>query len=215
MADHPADGGGVPGAQRDFEQALQPLAGRHVTVVVTGSLSAAFLPYWLNFVSGLPARPELRVLLTRTASTMVSPRAVSALLGRPVEMDAWDDPGSGEARHVELAEWTDAFIVHPCTFSYLGRLAAGLADTPAQLALQCSTVPAVVCPALPPGTLDSPVYQRHVAAVAERGAVTVLPPILGVSAATGRREGLPPAHFPVALAAAAAALAGAQGAADG
>lgn len=193
-------------ALQEYEQALEPLAGRHVTLVVTGSISAAFLPYWLNFVGGLPARPELRVLLTRTASTMVSPRAVSALLGRPAEIDAWDDPDSGEATHVELAEWSDAFLVYPCTFSYLGRLGAGLADTPAQLALQCSRVPAVVCPALPPGTLDSPAYHRHVAGLAERGAVTVLPPILGISAATGRREGLPPTHFPIALAAVAAAL---------
>lgn len=193
--------------QAELVEALSPLAGRHVTLVVTGSLSSSFLPYWLNFVTGLPSAPELQVLLTRTAATMVSPRTVSSLLGRPVQIDAWDEGDrEGHARHVEMADWTEVFVVHPCTFSYLGRLAAGLADTPAQLAFQCSTAPAVVCPALPPGTLESRVYDRHLADLGRRGGVTVLPPTPGISAATGRAEGLPPAYFPVALAAAAVAL---------
>lgn len=196
------------GPAREFAEALAVLGGRRVALVVTGSLSAAYLPYWLGFVQQLPQPPELRVLLTRSATGMVSPAAVSALLGREAELDVWDAAGTGHAAHVELAGWAEGFVVHPCTFSYLGRVANGLADTPGQLALQCTTTPVVLCPALPPGTLDSPAYHRHRALLDERPDVTMLDPVLGQSAATGRTEGLPPAPFPVALATLAGLLAG-------
>lgn len=194
------------GPQAELAEALEPLRGRRVTLVVTGSLSAAYVPYWVNYVNMLPTRPELRVLMTRTATTMVSPSTVSALLGREVELDAWDPEGSSHPTHVELAMETDVFLVHPCTFSYLGRLAAGLADTPTQLAIACSTKPVVVCPALPPGSLQSHAYARHLEDLDRRGGVTVLPPVPGTSAATGKREGLPAAPFPIALVAVANAL---------
>lgn len=191
-----------PGSAEHFARALAALEGRRLALVVTGSLSAAYLPYWLNYTSGLAHPPRLRVLLTRSAAGMVSPTAVRALTAGEVDLDTWDDAAEGHAPHVELAEWAEAFLVHPCTFSYLGRLAQGLADTPGQLAMQCSPAPKVLCPALPPGTLGSPAYQAHLRTLADqRPDVTVLEPTEGVSATTGRREGLPPAHFPVALAA--------------
>ncbi|MQW77542.1 flavoprotein [Nocardioides sp. dk4132] len=194
-----------------IEEAIAQLGGRRISLVVTGSLSAAYLPYWLNYLRDLRERPDLRVILTRSATTMVSRQVVTALLRAPVMIDSWDEAAPGHATHVELAETTDAFLVHPCTFSYLGRLAAGLADTPAQLAIQCSTAPLVVCPALPPGTLESAAYRRHLATLADRDALTVLPPVPGISSATGRREGLPPAPFPMALAAVAGLLADRDG----
>ncbi|SDP74842.1 Flavoprotein [Actinopolyspora xinjiangensis] len=193
-------------AASEFAEILATLEGRRVVVVVTGSLSAAYLPYWLGFVNRLPHPPQLRVRLTRTATSMVGTAAVTALLGRPTELDSWDDAASGSTAHVELAEWADAFLVHPCTFSYLGRVANGLADTPTQLALQCTTSPVVLCPALPPGTLDAPAYKEHLERLTGRPDVTVLDPGTGVSTATGRREGLPPAPFPVGLASVATAL---------
>lgn len=182
--------------------ALHGLDGRRIAIVATGSLTAAHLPYWLTYVGETGARPEVRVLLTRSATRMVSPTVVSSLLGRPVEIDAWpDDEVLDHAPHVELAEWADGFLVHPCTFSYLGRLATGLADTPAQLAMQCSVAPKVVCPSLPPGATGAPAYQAHAEALTARPDVVLLPPGRGRSATTGRDDALPPAHFPLALAA--------------
>lgn len=190
----------------EFAEVLATLGGRRVVVVATGSLSAAYLPYWLGFVNGLPHPPELRVHLTRTATSMVGTAAVTALLGRPAELDSWEAAAAGSAAHVELGEWADAFLLHPCTFSYLGRVANGLADTPAQLALQCTSAPVVICPALPPGTHEAPAYREHLDRLSRRRNVTVLDPVTGVSTATGRQEGLPPIPFPVALASVAQAL---------
>lgn len=198
----------------DFAQRFRHVEGKKIALVVTGSLSAAYVPYWINFVRGLDLDVELRVLLTRTAETMVSPRTLSALLGRPVERDAWDESDPGHAPHIELTEWADGVLVHPCTFSYLARLATGLADSPAMLALQCSDVPLVVCPALPPGGDRSPAYRRHLRLLGERPDTLAVPPTSGQSAATGRSDGLPPAHFPDGLEALSALIARREGSGD-
>lgn len=196
------------GSAAHFEQALGRLGGRRVVLVVTGSLSAAFTPYWINYVSGLPRPPRLRIAVTRSATRMVSPSVLAALADDDVLVDDWDQAADGAAPHVDLAEWAEAFLVHPCTFATLGRIAQGLAETPVQLAMQTSAAPKIVCPALPPGTPSAPAYAAHLATLERtRPDVVVLPPTEGVSAATGRREGLPPAHFPVALAAVSEALA--------
>lgn len=184
--------------------ALQGLSGRRIALVATGSLSAAYLPYWMSYLANLEnigAHPEVRILLTRTATRMVSPGVVSALLERPAELDVWPDDDFEHAPHVELAEWADGFLVHPCTFSYLARIAAGLADTPAQLAMQTSHAPKVICPALPPGTTGAPAYHQHLDALKARTDVVLLPPGRGRSATTGRDDALPPAEFPLAIAA--------------
>lgn len=189
---------GTPDLKEIFA-GYEPLRGRNVALVVTGSLSASFAPYWVNFVRNLELGLNLRVIVTGTAETMVSPRVLSALSGSSVQVDRWVDDDSGHAPHIELAQWADAVLVHPCTFSYLAKLAVGLADTPTMLAIQCSSLPLVVCPALPPGGDGSPSYARHVAALGERPATRVLPPSVGSSAATGKQDGLPPAPFPDAL----------------
>lgn len=183
------------------------LDGVNLLVVATGSISVAFMPYWVNWLRIVEPGASTRIVLTPTARRFVSPEALAALLGAPVEVDSWDgspEDGSG-AQHVDLARWADAVLVYPCTFSYLARLALGSGDSPSMLALQSTSVPVVVCPALPPGTADGWAYPRHVAVLEERG-VTVLPPVRARSVTTGEHDAASPAPFPAAVDAVAAAL---------
>lgn len=202
-----------PDQLAELRGTLGALEGRRLALVVTGSLSAAYLPYWLTFVHQLDLSIDLRIYLTRTATGMVSRQTVSAMADRPALIDEWEPADeSSHAPHVELTSWADGFIVHPCTFSYLARLANGMGDSPTVLALQCSTAPTVLCPALPPGGLDSPAYARHLDVLRERPHVVVLPPVRGRSATTGQQDAHPPAHLPGALVALADRLQAASGA---
>jgi len=200
-----ASGPGTPGTTPGAPTAQ--LDGVNLLVVATGSISVAFMPYWVNWLRIAEPGATTRIVLTPTARRFVSAEALSALLGAPVEDDTWDgapEDGSG-AQHVDLARWADAVLVHPCTFSYLARLATGSGDSPSMLALQSTAAPLVVCPALPPGTADGWAYPRHVAALEERG-VTVVPPVVARSVTTGEHDAASPAAFPAAVAAVAAAL---------
>lgn len=196
----------VEGSPAAILPELRPLAHRHLLVVATGSISVSFLPYWVNWMRVALPDTAVRLVLSTTAQRFVSAEALAGLRGAAVEFDRWDSeeraPADG-GLHVDLADWAQAVLVHPCTLSFMARLASGAADSPAMLALQCIRAPIVVSPSLPPGAEDSWAYNHHRDALSERGMV-VTKPVPGRSAATGRLEASAPAHFPDAVAALAA-----------
>lgn len=178
---------------------LEPLRGKRLLLVVTGALSASFTPYWVNWLHSLDLGITLRIVMTRSAERFVSPVVLSALVGRPVEPDTWHEKSEG-ILHVDLADWADAIIVHPCTFDYMSRIATGRGDSPSALALQSTGAPTVLCPALPPGTVRGEAYESHRRSIESRRAMIVATPTVGISASTGRHDASPPMHFPIALA---------------
>jgi hypothetical protein len=161
---------------------------RRLLVFGTGSLAAAFLPWWINWVRLAYPALELRMVVTRSAERFVSRHALTALAGLAVPLDVWpnehDEPVPGSV-HVEYATWPDAIAVYPATFHFLARFAAGLADTPMMLALQTTAAVVGVAPAVPPGAVDSFSYRRHLAVLAKHPNTTVVTPREGRSAHTG------------------------------
>ncbi|MDU0301743.1 flavoprotein [Streptomyces sp. PAL114] len=176
--------------------------GRRLVLVVTGALSAAHTPFWLNWLrTGYP-ETSLRVLTTRSAGRFVTRQALTSISGTVAESDEWPQEPAAHAPHVELAEWADTFVVAPATLNFCSRLAGGLADSPAVLALQCTTAPVAVAPSLPPGGLTSWAYRRACAALEEMPHVSVVPPVPGLSTTTGRRDAALNAPMPSVIAAA-------------
>ncbi|MFJ9543433.1 flavoprotein [Streptomyces sp. NPDC101225] len=173
--------------------------GERLVVMATGGIQTTLLPTWLDWLRTHYPATQVRCVLTSSALRFTTPLACSVFNGgrRPFT-DRWDQDVD-HAVHVELAEWSDGIIVHPATFHTVTRLALGITDTPMTLALQCTSAPVVVCPALPPGGADSPAYRAHAATLAERPHTTVLPPTQGVSASTGHTQIGTAAFFPHAL----------------
>jgi phosphopantothenoylcysteine decarboxylase/phosphopantothenate--cysteine ligase len=139
------------------------------------------------------------VALTRQATTFVAPAALTAIGGTPLIHDAWPTEPQTTAPHVELADWPEAVAVFPATFHFVSRLALGLADTPVMLALQCTTAPIGLAPALPPGGYESHAFRSHLAALRARPQVVVAEPELGRSITTGRVERSTAAPLPTLL----------------
>ncbi|MGQ4515056.1 flavoprotein [Streptomyces sp. DW26H14] len=175
------------------------LTVERLIVMATGGVQTTLLPTWLDWLRTNYPRTQVRCVLTRSALRFTTLLACSLFGGgRQPFIDTWDQEVD-HAVHVELAEWADGIVVHPATFHTVTRIALGLADTPMTLALQCTSAPVVVCPALPPGGAESPAYRSHAATVADRPRTTVLPPTLGVSATTGQTQIGTAAAFPHAL----------------
>jgi phosphopantothenoylcysteine decarboxylase/phosphopantothenate--cysteine ligase len=186
--DSPAAAGSAPAFQ-----------ARRLLLIGTGAVNAAFLPFWLNWLTLSYPQLECQIVLTRSAEKFVTRSALTALAHREVLLDAWPDEPRVGARHVELVEWADAVTVFPATMHFLGRLALGMADTPALLALQCTPAPIALAPALPPYGWQSPAATAHVAALRERRNVVVVPPRPGPSVTTGRHDAWVPPPFPTVL----------------
>ncbi|GAA0913018.1 flavoprotein [Virgisporangium aurantiacum] len=180
-----------------------PFGARRLLLFGTGSLSVAFLPWWVTWLRTAYPALEVRTVVTRSAQRFVSRHALTALAGQAVPLDAWpderDEPVPGPV-HVDYASWPDAIAVYPATFHFLARFALGLADTPMLLALQTTAAVVGVAPAVPPGAVDSFTYRRHLAALARRPNTTVAGPVEGRSAHTRDRAIGTAAPLPVLLA---------------
>lgn len=185
------------------------LDGHRIVVVATGAPGTAFLPSWVTWLPQVAPSAELRLVLTRSARSFVGVAALRAFTGDEPLIDSWDEAGSGPL-HVELAQWADGWLVHPATMHFVSRLAAGLCDSPAMLAMQGTRVPIVVAASAPPGFVHSPVWEGYLRAFEHRPNVQLLTPLAGISTHDSSLVGSPPAIFPHAAAALSTALTGAE-----
>ena len=91
---------------------------------------------------------ELQVIMTKNATSLVSPRLFSALTGRRVIIDLFEDEIPDEIAHVELAREASLLLVAPATANMIGKFASGIADdflSTFHLAAKC---PILIAPAM-------------------------------------------------------------------
>lgn len=168
-------------------------------VVITGSINASFAPQWAAWLRSLRPKLDLRIVVTRSAERFVTRTGISVVADTSALLDEWDDRAHPGSMHTALAKWAEAVVIYPATFHYLARLSLGLADTPSLLAIQCTQVPVVVAPALPPGGWESPAVTEHVERLSKRANVSVITPLRGFSFTTGDVNGYYPPPFPRVL----------------
>lgn len=156
-----------------------------ILVGISGSIGVLGIHSYLLDLRSQPEVEEVRVIMTPTAARFVSPRAIEAILGQTVHVDAWSDSGPMTSPPILLKD-IDLYLVAPASATTLSRCAAGLAET---LVAHCylSFVGAVAfAPAMAPEMLEHPATQRNLSHLKEFGA-TILPCGMGYSAATGKR----------------------------
>lgn len=91
---------------------------------------------------------EVRVIMTANATRLISPRLFSALTGRRVIVDLFEDEIPDEIAHVELAKEISLLVVAPATANMIGKFASGIADdflSTFHLAVKC---PILIAPAM-------------------------------------------------------------------
>lgn len=155
-----------------------------LVMVITGSLRAAFTPYWINWIRMSRPDIELRLVRTRAARAFVTRPTLQQLVSGAIDDDEWDAEATGPALHIELAMWADAVLVWPATLDYIGRVARGEGDSPSLLMIACSEIPVAIAPALPPGGMEGRTYKRHVMDIERLPGIHIVPPTPAISAAT-------------------------------
>jgi phosphopantothenoylcysteine decarboxylase/phosphopantothenate--cysteine ligase len=91
---------------------------------------------------------EVQVIMTKNATHLVSPQLFSALTGRRVITDLFEDEIPEEIAHIELAKEVSLLLVAPATANMIGKFASGIADdflSTFHLAVQC---PILIAPAM-------------------------------------------------------------------
>jgi len=164
----------------------------------SGGVSVALLPAWVAW-SRQHFDLQIRVVLTRGACELVSPKALAVLTREEVARPAAGEDATASVRHLELAGWAEAALVAPATANLLAKLAAGIADDLLSTVLLAFDGPVVLAPSLPPAMARKAATRRNLATLAADG-YGIVPTMQGIAAATGEREDGGMADAPTAFA---------------
>src|SRR5687768_15805574 len=134
------------------------LSGRRVVVGVCGSIAAYKAA---EVVRGLvKQRAEVQCVMTPSATKFIGPATLAAVSGHPVHIDLFEQPE--RVMHVELARWTDAYLVVGATASSLERFSRGSGeDMVCAVYLMCRC-PVLVAPAMHTEMWEHAAVQRNV-----------------------------------------------------
>lgn len=163
------------------------LEGKTIVLGVSGSISAYKSANLASLLMKQGAR--MRVVMTESATKFISDLTFEALTHEKVPVGFGSD---AVAAAREAGEEADAVIVAPLSANTAARLAMALADDVVCAAVQASTCPVLVAPAMNSNMLANPATQTNLDTLAARG-VTVIPSASGtlVCGAVGAGK-LPP-----------------------
>jgi phosphopantothenoylcysteine decarboxylase/phosphopantothenate--cysteine ligase len=137
------------------------LGGRKIVLCITGSVAA----YRAIDLARLLMRrgADVHAVMTEaTAATLLHPEMMKWATGNDVVTKL-----TGNLEHVMLADYgmSDLIIVYPCTANTIGKMAAGIDDTPVTSVLSValgSKIPIIVAPAMHEAMYENKFIQQNV-----------------------------------------------------
>jgi phosphopantothenoylcysteine decarboxylase/phosphopantothenate--cysteine ligase len=148
-----------------------PLAGKHIVLGVTGSISAYKAA---DLASKLrQAGAAVEVVMTPAATQFITPLTFQSLTAWPVVVDMFT-AAEAEA-HVEVARRADALVIAPATADCLANLAHGQTPDMVTLTALATAAPVLVAPAMDNQMWEHPATQENVLTLRNRGVEFVGP----------------------------------------
>jgi len=151
------------------------LAGRRIALGITGSVAAVEAPRLARELMRQGA--EVHAIMSPAASGIIHPDVMEWATGNPVVTRL-----TGRVEHLYLAgEWpgrADLVLVAPATANTLGKMAAGIDDTPVTTLVTTalgSGVPVIVAPGMHAAMFHHPVVQKNLAILESLGVIMVGP----------------------------------------
>jgi len=103
-------------------------SGKNILLGVTGGIAAYKTTFLVRLM--IKAGASVKVVMTQSASTFVTPLTLSTLSKNPVLLDFvnQEDGSLSWNNHVELGLWADIMIIAPATANTLSKMASGSCD---------------------------------------------------------------------------------------
>lgn len=136
------------------------LSGKKIILSVTGSIAAYKAVLLLRLLSKEGA--DVQVLMTPTAKEFITPVTFSALSGKTVHSEFFDESGGDWNSHVEMGINADLMIIAPATATTMGKMATGIADNLVVTTYLSARCPVVVAPAMDMDMYAHPSVQKSV-----------------------------------------------------
>ncbi|MDX2056085.1 MAG: bifunctional phosphopantothenoylcysteine decarboxylase/phosphopantothenate--cysteine ligase CoaBC [Polyangiaceae bacterium] len=155
------------------------LAGRRITLCVTGSVAAYKAVQLLRLLQ--QAGASLEVILSEHATEFVGASTFSGLLGKPIHQALFDAGSPGEL-HVTLAQRSELLLVAPATADTLAKLAGGRASDLLSATVLSARCQVWVAPAMHPDMWAHPATLENVRRLSELHGVRFVGPVHGAVA---------------------------------
>jgi phosphopantothenoylcysteine decarboxylase/phosphopantothenate--cysteine ligase len=136
------------------------LDNQRVLLGVTGGIAAYKSPDLVRRLKDAGA--EVRVVMTPSATRLVSPTVFQAVSGHPVRAELWDEAAEAAMGHIELARWATLVLIAPATAHLMSQLATGSAGNLLTTLCLATSAPVVLAPAM------NQAMWRHAATQANR-----------------------------------------------
>ena len=122
------------------------LRGRKILLGVCGSIAAYKAALLVRLLK--KAGAEVKVVMTASAQSFITPLTLSTLSENPVLTEFEKDKTGEWNNHVELGLWADVFIIAPVTANTLGKLANAIADNLLNAVYLSARCPVIFAPAM-------------------------------------------------------------------
>lgn len=131
------------------------LRGKHVLLGITGGIAAYKTSFLVRLL--IKAGAEVKVVMTESAGSFVSPLTLATLSKNPVltEFVKEEDNTVDWNNHVALGLWADFMIIAPATANSLSKMANGVSDN-----LLVATYLSAKCPVYVAPAMDLDMYQH-------------------------------------------------------
>lgn len=149
------------------------LQNKKIVLGVTGSIAAykSALLVRLFVKSGA----FVKVVMTPSASSFITPLTLSTLSRNPVLCDFVKDKTGEWNNHVELGLWADALVIAPASANTLGKMATGLCDNLLLATYLSARCPVFFAPAMDLDMLQHPSTKKNMNTLREVGNYLISP----------------------------------------
>lgn len=156
-----------------------PLSNGRLLIIGTGAIGVANLPGWCTAIKSWYSH-EVKVLLTQSAQTLVSPQAIAATSGSQPIVTDFSGTHDYTVPHKQLASWPDLVIVSPATLNFISQSALLMPSNLATYTAILTDAPVLVAPSLPGDLWYNNRVQDYVAELRARR-WEVLEPSIGIA----------------------------------
>jgi len=136
------------------------LIGKKIVLGISGGIAAYKTPILVRRLR--QAGAQVQVVMTRAATSFVTPTSIAAVSGQPPRSDLFDLHAEASMGHIELARWADCVVIAPATAHLLGQLANGLASDLLTTLCLATRSPVMLFPAMNNVMWESRAVQANV-----------------------------------------------------
>jgi len=143
------------------------LNSKKITVGVTGGIAAYKTVELVRML--VKEGAHVNVIMTGAAKHFVNPLLFSAITGKKVYIDMFDDSDSGRITHIDLAKTCDILVVAPATANIIAKAACGIADNLLSTVILAANCEVVFCPAMNSAMYENPITKQNISKLKKIG----------------------------------------------